>query len=195
VSLVGLSDARGGRLTNGAPTPVNESGVVAYRVPNTDGRYPVTYFPRTAGNYTLNIHLRRSGGLLATYYPFDDFQGAFAPADRFQCIDTMAGSLAGCDATRVDASLGADWGDDSPLTAAGTAFPSDHFSARWTGHVKGPADGPVTFFAAVNDGLRLWIDGVLVIDSWTTLESEVSGVATMKLNTLSTITAEYRDST
>lgn len=43
---------------------------------------------------------------------------------------------------------------------------SDDFSARWTRTVNFPA-GTYRFFATMDDGMRVWIDNQLVIDSWT----------------------------
>jgi len=43
---------------------------------------------------------------------------------------------------------------------------SDNFSARWTRTVNFPA-GTYRFFATMDDGMRIWIDNQLVIDSWT----------------------------
>ncbi len=44
--------------------------------------------------------------------------------------------------------------------------PSDNFSARWTGWLKPPEAGQYTFTAWVDDGIRLWLDGKLLIDHW-----------------------------
>jgi hypothetical protein len=41
----------------------------------------------------------------------------------------------------------------------------DNFSARWTRTVNFPA-GTYRFFATMDDGMRIWIDNQLVIDSW-----------------------------
>ncbi len=42
----------------------------------------------------------------------------------------------------------------------------DNFSARWTRTVNFPA-GTYRFFATMDDGMRIWVDNQLVIDSWT----------------------------
>ncbi|MFN2155638.1 MAG: PA14 domain-containing protein [Anaerolineae bacterium] len=54
-----------------------------------------------------------------------------------------------------------DWGQGTP--AAG--LPSDGFSARWTRTLQFDA-GRYRFYATVDDGLRLYVDGELLIDSW-----------------------------
>ena len=42
---------------------------------------------------------------------------------------------------------------------------SDHFYVRWTGKVRIPRDGKVTFFTESDDGSRLWIDGKVIVDN------------------------------
>lgn len=43
---------------------------------------------------------------------------------------------------------------------------SDNFSARWTRTINFPA-GTYRFYATMDDGMRIWVDNQLVIDSWT----------------------------
>jgi PKD repeat protein len=62
---------------------------------------------------------------------------------------------------RNDVSINFDWGSAAP--AAG--LPADNFSARWSRSLSFPA-GTYRFYARVDDGVRLWIDGALVIDQW-----------------------------
>ncbi len=63
--------------------------------------------------------------------------------------------------TRQDAAIDFDWGSGSP--AAG--IPADGFSARWTRTVSLEA-GSYRFRATVDDGIRVFLDSVLIIDSW-----------------------------
>lgn len=43
----------------------------------------------------------------------------------------------------------------------------ENFSVRWSGQVKAPITGNVVFSTQSDDGVRLWIDDVLIIDNWT----------------------------
>ena len=43
----------------------------------------------------------------------------------------------------------------------------NQFSARWTGQVEATATGNFRFQTRSDDGVRLWINGSLVIDNWT----------------------------
>ncbi len=54
-----------------------------------------------------------------------------------------------------------DWGGGSP----GGDVPADNFSARWTGRAR-IESGTYTFIARADDGVRVWLDGALIIDAW-----------------------------
>ena len=66
--------------------------------------------------------------------------------------------------SREDETLSFDWEDGSP----GTGITADRFSARWLRHLSISAEeaGTYIFTAEVDDGVRLWVDDVLRIDSW-----------------------------
>ena len=63
--------------------------------------------------------------------------------------------------TRDDLELNFNWGLGSP--AAGV--PSDNFSARWTRNLIFAA-GTYRFYTNTSDGVRLWVNDVLLIDQW-----------------------------
>ncbi len=62
---------------------------------------------------------------------------------------------------RREANLNYNWGYGSP---APTVF-ADNFSARWT-RTFNMAGGTYRITARVDDGVRIYIDGVLVLDAW-----------------------------
>ncbi|HEY5957767.1 MAG TPA: PA14 domain-containing protein, partial [Polyangiaceae bacterium] len=64
---------------------------------------------------------------------------------------------------RIDASVNFDWRDQSPAHSLG----SENFSVRWRGTVVPQFSEEYTFITTSDDGVRLWIDGALVIDAWT----------------------------
>jgi hypothetical protein len=53
------------------------------------------------------------------------------------------------------------WGPGGP----GSPIPSDKFSVRWAGTFDFAA-GETTFTAVADDGIRVFVDGSLVIDAW-----------------------------
>ncbi|MGE3820555.1 MAG: PA14 domain-containing protein, partial [Isosphaeraceae bacterium] len=91
----------------------------------------------------LETRTLRAGGLTATYY-----DGLNLSAPRL---------------SRVDAAVNFTWGMGAP----GSGFNADRFSARWAGAVEVPATGTYTFSTLADDGVRLWVDGRLIIDNWT----------------------------
>ena len=62
---------------------------------------------------------------------------------------------------RDEEAIDHDWGDDSPSSRVN----DDDFSARWTRVIYLNA-GAYRFSATMDDGMRVWIDEALVIDSW-----------------------------
>jgi PKD repeat protein len=62
---------------------------------------------------------------------------------------------------RNDDEIDFDWGRGSP----GSGVPDDNFSARWTQEIDFDG-GTYRLKIRVDDGVRLWVDGDLVIDSW-----------------------------
>ena len=66
--------------------------------------------------------------------------------------------------TRTDATVNFDWGSGSPVPGV---VQTNNFSVRWTGQVQAPVTGNYTFSTVTDDGVRLWVNGVLRIDNWT----------------------------
>jgi hypothetical protein len=62
---------------------------------------------------------------------------------------------------RNDANLDFDWGTGSPAAQ----LPADNFSAVWTRRVEFIKD-TYRFNAFSDDGMRVYIDGVLILDEW-----------------------------
>jgi hypothetical protein len=62
---------------------------------------------------------------------------------------------------REDAAVNFDWGAGAPAIG----MFADNFSIRWT-RVVNLAAGTYRFHAYVDDGVRLWVDDVILIDQW-----------------------------
>ncbi len=102
-------------------------------------------------------------------------------------------TLAGAPAlTRVEA-VDFGWGTGSPGPAVG----SDNFSARWTGSVLAPATGSYRFRTVSDDGVRLWVNGVQVINNWTdhAATTNTSGTVNLVAGQRYTIRLEYYERT
>lgn len=63
---------------------------------------------------------------------------------------------------RNDARPDFDWGSGSPASG----IPSDNFSVRWTRKENFNEPAMYRFKARVDDGVRVWVGGDLVIDEW-----------------------------
>lgn len=66
---------------------------------------------------------------------------------------------------RVDSTVNFDWKQGSP----DPLVPADGFSARWSGQVQAQTSGAYTFSVTADDGVRLYVNGQLVIDQWQAL--------------------------
>lgn len=63
---------------------------------------------------------------------------------------------------RIDPTIDFAWGTSSP----GAGIPADKFSVRWSGQIEAPVTGAYTIATVSDDGVRLWLNGKLVIDDW-----------------------------
>ncbi|UCV17580.1 putative baseplate assembly protein [Ferribacterium limneticum] len=114
-----------------------------------DARPPISQHPEWPGFTLADISDPPAGsasgtGLLGQYYRGKGFRELI---------------LSRTDAT-VDSST---WTGGSPHPSV----PTDNFCARWSGWVEAPSSGLYTFYATIDDGVRLWIDGELLINDWT----------------------------
>ena len=79
-------------------------------------------------------------------------------ADYFNSID-LSGTPA---LVREDTKIDFDWKLGSP----GPQVRADNFSARWTRTVKLEWSGNYRFYIDTDDGMRVWVDNILLIDQW-----------------------------
>ena len=62
---------------------------------------------------------------------------------------------------RQDAAIAFDWGTWGP----GGNLGGSNYSVRWT-RVDNFSGGNYRFWATVDDGVRIWVDGQLILDYW-----------------------------
>jgi len=70
----------------------------------------------------------------------------------------------------VDPGIAFDWGLSAPA-----GLNANTFSVKWTGILFCNETGSYTFWADVNDGVRVWLDGNMVIDEWSNGDTNASG--------------------
>jgi YVTN family beta-propeller protein len=98
---------------------------------------------------------------------------------------TLAGTPA---LTRTEA-VDFDWGTGSP----GAGVNVDNFSVRWTGTVQTPIAGAYRFQTVSDDGVRLWVNGVPLIDNWSDHgpTTDTSATITLAAGQKYTVAMEY----
>jgi len=90
--------------------------------------------------------------------------------------------------TRLDPTVDFNWGTGVPV--AGIA--ADTFSVRWTGQVRAKVTGTHTFFTTSDDGVRLFVNNVQVINNWTDHSAtENSGTIALTAGQLYDIRMEF----
>ena len=90
-------------------------------------------------------------GLLGQYY------------NKSNTTDTETYPISGiANLSRIDSEVNFNWGTGNP----GDPINNDYFQAKWTGYVNIPMSGNWTFYTSVDDGVKLYIDGALLIDKW-----------------------------
>jgi hypothetical protein len=100
--------------------------------------------------------------------------------------------LTGSTADRIDGTVDFDWGTGSPVTGIG----ADTFSVRWVGTVHPPTSGTYTFYTESDDGVRLWVDGKLLVDNWTDhSRTENAGTITLTAGVDHPIRMEFYENT
>jgi len=64
--------------------------------------------------------------------------------------------------SRIDKVIEFDWKEGSP----GKGIPIDSYAIRWSGKLKSPVEGVYKITGNADDGLRIYLDGELIIDQW-----------------------------
>jgi predicted outer membrane repeat protein len=71
-------------------------------------------------------------------------------------------SLSGTPALTRTEGIDFNWADGAP----GPGVANDHFAVRWSGYIVPPASGKYTLRTESDDGIRVWVNGNLLIDAW-----------------------------
>lgn len=91
-------------------------------------------------------------------FSIDTFAGVGLLAQYYNNSDMTNLAL-----TRVDSNVNFAWGNGSPAPA----LDADTFSVRWSGQVESRFTEAYSFIVNADDGVRLWVNGQLLIDRWT----------------------------
>lgn len=129
-----------------------ESVIVTLTVP--PGSSPTTYALDRFASATvvINDQLTPSGtGLLGLYY------------DNESSNYTNAANFTGLKVTRIDPTIDFLWHTGTPYTGIVNV---DNFSGQWLGELAPSTTGAYAFDLQADDGARLYVNNVLVIDGW-----------------------------
>ena len=126
---------------------------------------------RDGGSTTYNADVTLTGGRHALRMEYYEHSGDAVAQLAWEWVEAFPDwkgeyfdnpSLSGIPVlVRNDPALRFSWGPGSP----GAGVPADNFSVRWTREMYFSA-GTYRFKVLVDDGVRLWIDGTLLIDRW-----------------------------
>lgn len=114
-----------------------------------NGRYSAPINVVRTSETTMSVLLAKKGGFYGEY-----FNNAF-----LQGVPAM---------TRIDHYLDFDWG-----TGLITKEAADFVSVQWFGRIKPPYNETFVFLVSADDGLRITIDGKLMVDRWDSCCDEV----------------------
>lgn len=90
--------------------------------------------------------------------------------------------------TRVDPQIDFDWGFGSPAVEIGV----DSFSIRWQGQIEAQFTETYTFSALSSDGMRLWVNGQILVDQWNNQSlTESNGTINLTAGQKYSIRVEY----
>ncbi|MHC4438046.1 MAG: sugar-binding protein [Planctomycetota bacterium] len=166
-----VSSATGGTqsgLTHYSPGTLEREKIYYWRVDESDG------FVTHTGDVWSFKTAKAGGGLRADYYQGTDFRTLVL--------------------TRTDPQISFNWMDpDAPDPAVG----DNDFSIRWSGEVEAGYTETYTFYPKTDDGVRLWVDGRLLVDSWETVPIypiEHSGTIDLIAGSAYSILMEYFES-
>ncbi|HEX7900880.1 MAG TPA: PQQ-dependent sugar dehydrogenase [Planctomycetota bacterium] len=144
-------------------------GVLQYNDVNSTGHYHIggdhlrwNTTTLSNGTHTLRMTVYDAGGQSGsheiTVTVSNAVSGSGLRGDYYDNADFTAFKL-----TRTDATVNFNWGSGSPDPAVG----ADTFSVRWTGQVMPQFTETYTFYTTSDDGVRLWVNNVQVINNWT----------------------------
>jgi len=116
---------------------------------------------------TFNTVVPNGTGLRGTYYNNKDFTGTTV--------------------VRTDPTVNFNWDKNAPATG----IAADTFSVRWLGFVQPQFTETYTFQTSTDDGVRLWVNGVQIINRWINNAGISTGTIALNGGQKYSITLEY----
>ncbi len=148
----GIGEPPVGILSSEDGLSIEESEDVPPDTPTCDG---MTISPKEPTIIVTELNRPSAsggGGLVGEYFPLDG--------------ENVSGSIPNDwtdKKTRVDTTIDFGWGTDAP---AFSGFPQDNFTVRWSGELIADETTDFQLHTVADDGVRVWLGGVLIIDNW-----------------------------
>ncbi len=143
---------------------------------------PVTL---TAGSHTVHVEYYENGGAAVAKVSWTQTSGGGGGGSPGNCAQFEATyfnnmTLTGTPVVdQCESAINYDWGTGSPTAGVN----ADGFSVRWTGQFTFAA-ASYTFTATADDGIRVYVDGNLLIDKWVdTSAATYTATATLSAGT------------
>jgi hypothetical protein len=90
--------------------------------------------------------------------------------------------------TRLDPTINFNWNSIGPNSSVGQT----NFSVRWTGSVQPLFNEAYTFYATADDGVRVWLNGQLLINGWVDQPpTTYQAIVTLRAQQLYTVQIDY----
>jgi hypothetical protein len=120
-------------------------------------------------------------------------RGSGLRGDYFDGTQLEEGTPGTLDMTRLGEVINFDWPRNS---SPDPRIDDDYFSVRWTGEVMPLFTGTYTFTTHTDDGVRLWVNGTLILENWTvTGATTQSGSINLVARQRYPLRMEYRETT
>ena len=136
-TVANATDGKSQGLLTYNPGPLELEKTYYWRIDESDG---LNIYPGNVWSFTT---AKEGGGVKAQYYNGMNFENLVL--------------------TRIDPQINFNWGDPGSPDATVNV---DQFSARWTGEVEAAFTETYTFYPSADDGVRLWVNGVQLVDAW-----------------------------
>lgn len=126
---------------------------------------PASYavdIPVSAGSHEIIVEYYENSGIAVSKVSYAKVVATPGNGDGLLVTYYDNMDLTGPTKERIDSQINFDWGWGSP----DPAFEGDTFSARWVGQILPEFSETYTFYATTDDGVKIWVDGQLIIDKW-----------------------------